>query len=346
MAGLLELPLSRSCGDFGRRLSRPSLRKGKRLKRALTAPQIARFSVDTALRGRAGNENGRPQEAAKDRAEIRGRRAAGACGQRRTSAPAGRRARAPARRRSAAARRSKRSAARASAAAARSSCRLFRLVFMLGVWVAIAGVGARRLFRRRASRRLGMARARPPAEHPDPRRRRPADRQSRRHRRRGGEALRAAALRAERGDRDRGPPLPHPLRRRPGRPPARRREERLRRRRGGGRLDADPAARQEHVPDAGALAEAQGAGGDPRALAGDEILQGPDPGDVSEPRLFRLRRLRHRGGRHPLLQRRRARPDAGAGGDACRRAAGAEPLCAEQEPGSRAPARSRSCSPR
>ena len=46
-------------------------------------------------------------------------------------------------------------------------------------------------------------------------------------------------------------------------------QQHLRRRRGAGRLDADPAARQEHVPDAGALAEAQGAGGGARGLAGE-----------------------------------------------------------------------------
>ena len=45
-------------------------------------------------------------------------------------------------------------------------------------------------------------------------------------------------------------------------------------RRVAGRLDADPAARQEPVPDAGAHARAQGAGGGAGALAGAQIQQG------------------------------------------------------------------------
>ena len=88
----------------------------------------------------------------------------------------------------------------------------------------------------------------------------------------GGESVRIEQLPglcAECGHRHRGPALPLAFRRRPGRPDPRRRAQRLRRRRGAGRLDADPAARQEHVPDAGALAEAQGAGGGARGLAGD-----------------------------------------------------------------------------
>ena len=45
-------------------------------------------------------------------------------------------------------------------------------------------------------------------------------------------------------------------------------------------------------------------------LAGDEILQGRDPGDVPEPGLFRLRRLRDRRRRQHLFQDRSAQPDA------------------------------------
>ena len=54
------------------------------------------------------------------------------------------------------------------------------------------GCRPRRLFRRRASRRERMEGSGPSAEHPDPRRRRVADRQSRRHRRRGRAPERAA----------------------------------------------------------------------------------------------------------------------------------------------------------
>ena len=74
------------------------------------------------------------------------------------------------------------------------------------------------------------------------------------------------------------------------------RAQRHRPRRHAGRLDADPAARQESVPDAGAHDLAQDPGGDPRALAGAQIFEGPDPRTLSQPRLFRLRRLWRRGG--------------------------------------------------
>ena len=77
-----------------------------------------------------------------------------------------------------------------------------------------------------------------------------------------------------------------------------------------------------------------------------EILQGRDPGDVPEPRLFRRRRLRHRGGGAPLFRPRGERADAAAGGDARRPAAGAEPLCPEPQSGSGKAARQRWCSPR
>ena len=65
--------------------------------------------------------------------------------------------------------------------------------------------------------------------------------------------------------------------------------------RGRGRLDPDPAARQEPVPHPGADDLAQDPGGDPRALARAQILQGPDPRALSQPGLFRLGRLRGRG---------------------------------------------------
>ena len=167
---------------------------------------------------------------------------------------------------------------------------------------------ARRLLRVGAARRLGMARAGPPAQHPDPRRRRPPHRQSRRYRRRIGRHRRRCppTCRTPSSPSRTGASARHygvdPV----GSLRAVAKNVIIRRCRGG-RLDAHPAARQEHVPDAGALAEAQGAGGGSGAVAGDEIHQGPDPGDVSEPGLFRQRRLRHRRGGAPLFQR---RPDA------------------------------------
>ena len=76
-----------------------------------------------------------------------------------------------------------------------------------------------------------------------------ADHQSRRFVRREPDARRDAALPARGGDRDRGPPLLLPFRHRPDRPGARRGRQFPRRRRRRGRLDADPAARQEPLPD-------------------------------------------------------------------------------------------------
>ena len=69
-----------------------------------------------------------------------------------------------------------------------------------------------------------------------------------------------------------------------------------------GRLDADPAARQEPVPDPGAHRLAQDPGGDPGALAGAQLRQGPDPRTLPQPGLFRRRRLRRRGGGAALFR--------------------------------------------
>ena len=87
---------------------------------------------------------------------------------------------------------------------------------------------------------------------------------------------------------------------------ARARARRRRRRRRAGRLDADPAARQEPVPDPGAHAVAQDPGGDPGAVAGAQIFQGPDPRALPQPRLFRLRRLWRRGGGAEVFRQERA----------------------------------------
>ena len=112
-----------------------------------------------------------------------------------------------------------------------------------------------------------------------------------------------------------------------------------------GRLDADPAARQEPVPEARPHARAQGAGGAAGALAGAQAHQGPDPRNVPQPGLFRLRRLWRRGGLAPLFRQVRARRDA-VGGRASRRPAeGAVAAVAGARPeGRRASARSW-CSP-
>ena len=77
-----------------------------------------------------------------------------------------------------------------------------------------------------------------------------------------------------------------------------------------GRLDHHAAARQEPVPDAGAHHAAQAAGGDPRVLARAQIFQGRDPRSLSQPRLFRLRRLRRRSRRAALLRQVGAQRDA------------------------------------
>ena len=58
-----------------------------------------------------------------------------------------------------------------------------------------------------------------------------------------------------------------------------------------GRIDADPAARQDQLPLLGPLAEAQGAGGDHRLLAGRLADQGRNPLALFVERLFRRRRL-------------------------------------------------------
>ncbi len=94
-----------------------------------------------------------------------------------------------------------------------------------------------------------------------------------------------------------------------------------------GRLDADPAARQEPVPQARAHAGAQGAGGAAGAVAGAQAQQGPDPRNVPEPGLFRLGLLRRRGGVAPLFRQIGARRDAGRGGRAGRPAQGAVASC-------------------
>ena len=101
-------------------------------------------------------------------------------------------------------------------------------------------------------------------------------------------------------------------------------------RRFAGRLDADPAARQEPVPDPGAHAAAETAGGRTGAVAGAQAFQDRDSRALPQPGLFRLRRLWRRGGRAALFRQIRQERHAGGGGDAggpgqIAVAAGAEP---------------------
>ena len=175
---------------------------------------------------------------------------------------------------------------------------------------------ARRLRREPASADRSTGGAEAPAEHRHPRRRRLAPRQPGRHRRAGCEAHRPAALSAESLRRDRGPALLFAFRHRSGRhfagDPARR-DGRARRR---GRVDADPAARQEPLPHPGADAFAQDPGGDSRAVARAQVLQGPDSRALSQPRLFRLGRVRGRGGGAEIFRQERALRHAAGGGAA------------------------------
>ena len=157
------------------------------------------------------------------------------------------------------------------------------------------------------------------AQHRHPRRRRLADRQSRRHGRRRGQARRSCRpiCRRRSSPSRTGASTTITASIRSASPRAL-----LRNVIGGGgiagRLDADPAARQEPVPDPGAHALAQDPGGDPGVLARAQLLQGPDPRTLSEPRLFRLRRLRGRSGGAEIFRQERAVRDPVGGRDARR----------------------------
>ena len=108
-----------------------------------------------------------------------------------------------------------------------------------------------------------------------------------------------------------------------------------------GRLDADPAAGEEPVPDPGAHAVAQDPGGDPGVVARAPVFEGPDPRALSQPRLFRFGRLWGRGGGAEIFrQERPLRHPAGS------RAAGgahevADQACAQPQPRGRQRARGR-----
>ena len=127
-----------------------------------------------------------------------------------------------------------------------------------------------------------------------------------------------AALRAEGIHRHRGPALLSTLRRRSVRHRARLGRQRAASRRRAGRLDHHAAARQESVPDAGAHAHAQAAGGDACALARAQVLQDADSRAVSQPRLFRLGRLWHRTASQRYFGKSAQQHHAGGSGDARR----------------------------
>src|SRR5450432_3728239 len=80
-----------------------------------------------------------------------------------------------------------------------------------------------------------------------------------------------------------------------------------------GRLDADPAARQESVSDAGAHPATEIAGGRTRVLAGAQAFQVGDSRTLPQPGIFRLRRLWRRSGRAALFREiRQERHDRGS----------------------------------
>ena len=173
----------------------------------------------------------------------------------------------------------------------------------------------------RRHRRLGLDRHPPAADpvagnpqaaalDPDPRPERRDARDARRHGRRRGAAARTAGLRAEGLHRHRGPPLLCASRRRSVGHLRARRRRRAASRRLARRLDHHAAARQEPVPDPGAHAHPQAAGSRAGALARTQVLQGADPRALSQPRLFRLRRLRRRGGVAALFRQVGAAIDA------------------------------------
>ena len=116
---------------------------------------------------------------------------------------------------------------------------------------------ARRLQRQPIAADRSACGAQAPAQHRDPQRRRLAYRQSRRHRRPGGEAHRPAALPAQGVRGDRGPAVLRAYRHRSRRRLARALPGRNQRERRRGRFDLDPAARQEPVPDAGRTSRAR-----------------------------------------------------------------------------------------
>ena len=132
--------------------------------------------------------------------------------------------------------------------------------------------------------------------------------------------------------RHRGPALLRALRRRRARHGASARHEPECGRDGAGRLDADPAARQEPVPVVGTLADAQAEGAVPLVLARGTLHQAADPQALFRPRLHGRRRVRRRGRRAVLLRQVGAGRHALRGGDDGRPLQGADEVRSAYRP--------------
>ena len=217
-------------------------------------------------------------------------------------APASRPARSATRPR-AQARRSGAVVAAAAGAAARSSRRLFYWGLVLGLWVVIAVAGVLAWVDAASCRRSSRSKS------PSARRRSRSSGSTASRSRTRGEMHGATVTLKELP-----PYLPHafiaiedrrfyshygidPI----GLARAARRQ-RAAPRRVAGRLDHHAAARQEPVPHAGAHALAQAAGGRAGALARAQVQQDRDPRALSQPRLFRRRRLWRRCRRAALFR--------------------------------------------
>ena len=143
-------------------------------------------------------------------------------------------------------------------------------------------------------------------------------------RRRGGRAaapVRPAALPARRRRGGGGPAVLFPWRHRPDRHRPRRAGGPRRLAAGAGRLDHHPAGGEEPVPHQCPHAAAQGAGSADDAVAGTQLHQARNSGDLAQPRLSWLRRLGGGRGGADVFRRLRPTRDAVAGGGAGRAAA-------------------------
>ena len=196
------------------------------------------------------------------------------------------------------------------------------------------GGGRRRLHGRQAAAG-SLGDPGPPPQRQDRLGGRRADGQSWPDRRQGSLAGRDEPLYPAGGDRHRGPALLRPLGRRSDRHHPRLHAEHGGRRDRAGRLDPDPAARQERLPQSRPDHPPQDPGSDPGFVAGAEIHQGPDPRDVSEPGLFRLRFDRRRGSVPALFRQAGRRGESRRGGAAGGPPEGAVAAVAGQRSGRR-----------
>ena len=212
--------------------------------------------------------------------------------------------------------------------------RLFVWAVTLGVWGMIGVAGLVGYYFTKLPPIDQLAVPKRAAQRGDPRVRRHPPRQSGRDGRAHRRAFGIAGLCAEGLRRHRGSALLPSFRHRSARPRACRGDHALAARpwRRARRLDADPAARQEPVPDARAYLVAQDPGGDPGGLARAQIHEEPDPRALPQPRLFRLRRLWHRGGGAALFLEARPLSLARRSRDARRRRPGARRLAPNRNP--------------